>query len=177
MRKKVFLIIVICLSSIGCRFIAKQSNENTKRSDEKGDVFKEEIPNKEGSIVEIPVIAKLSLDELNQKFGPPEKENKKDFISRRIYSLNNGEAEMALTFDKTGSIKEIELELKTRRDTPEQVLKAGGFELGGSKPDWENSIVKDYNERVFNGVRFKEISVQAFPPTGEWDQLKVIIKR
>ena len=78
---------------------------------------------------------------------------------------------------KKWQITEIGLEIKDRRDTPQQVLKAGGFDFGESKPDWENEILKDFRNRKFNGLRFSEISVRMPPPTQKWDELKVEIGR
>lgn len=169
MNKKSIVVMILSLFFIGCQIGVNQT-------DQQNNVIGN-IPNKEGVLIEIPVIAKLSLAELEQNFGTPKDETKTDYISRRIYSLNNGEAEIEMAFNKKGQIVEMRLELKNRLDTSEEVLKLGGFDLGDSKPDWENAIVKEYSNRSFNNVRFEEISVGMHPPTKKWDELRIVISR
>lgn len=141
-------------------------------------VFNEELPKKEGVIIEIPTIANLSLDELDKKLGSPESKQKvEEIIRSRTYSLNKGEADLIVRLRKDKSISEMTLRLKNRRDTAEQVLKAGGFEMSEPKPDWENAIVKKYENRTFKGIYFEEISAGMHPPTEKWDELRIIVKR
>jgi hypothetical protein len=87
MNKKTFVFIFFSLLFTGCQLNGNHSGSQIIPS---GNLFKEEMANKEGSIIEIPAIANLSLNELDQKFGHPQHEGKKDFVFSRTYFLNNG---------------------------------------------------------------------------------------
>ncbi len=177
-RNTILILLTIVIFS-NCNYIKQSSEiEETKKpiSKENGEIYKEEMPDKKGSIIEIPKIAKLSVEEVENQFGPMEREWSVGSVGKaRSYSINKGEAEMMLIYDEKG-IKDIHLTLTTPRDTPEDILKAGGFELSDSKVDWENARVKVYKNRNFNGVRFREINV-GNTNNGKWDDIRVDITR
>lgn len=166
MLKFVISLSLILITLCGCSNIKKLTS--TKNNSENGEVFKETLPDKKGSIVEIPKIAKLTKDEIISMLGEPKRNNK----SSLEFSLNQGDATLTIDW-KDEKISRIRLELETQRDRSTDLLKAGGFVLENDKPDWENAIVKKYENRTFNGVRFSEINVGMSPPTQKWDDLRI----
>ena len=157
---------LILLTTLGCSNIA--NFREAKIKPENGEVIKETLPDRKGSIVEIPKLVTLSKKEIVETLGEP-KRSKTNWME---FSISQGDATLDIDW-KNEKISRIRLELKTTRDSSTDVLKAGGFVLENEKPDWENAIVKNYKNRVFNGIRFSEISVGMHPPTKKWDDLRI----
>lgn len=177
MYRKYLLFIFTLLLLSGCAKIKEASGISTSKKDD-GKIYSETKPDKKGSIIELPKLANLSSDEVEKILGESKKES--NLSVRRfgkIYTLKQGDAELRIKYDDENKISEMRLELSTKRDSSDDLLRAGGFDLSDSKPDWENAIVKKWENRVFNGVRFEEISAHKHPPSGKWDEVEVLIER
>jgi hypothetical protein len=175
-NKKIYLILILIITVLGCNKLSRE-NTTVPQSTETGEVITETLPDKKGSIVELPKIAKLSLDELDKLFGQPEwKNNSNPVRSYRDYIINKGDAELRITI-KDKSISSIVLKLTHPRDSLEDALRAGGFNFESIEPDWENKIVKIFKEREFNGVKFKEIKVGVNPSKNVYEEIRVRIRQ
>ena len=123
-------------------------------------------------LVDIPVLAKLSSEEIDKLLlESPENKHMGKNKSTSIYSINKEAAALTLEFDKDKKLKSVSLEvLKNTRPllTPDDGLYAGGFDLAGEKPDVDNRSDKKWENRVINGVRFGEITVETSLPSKKW---------
>jgi hypothetical protein len=174
MRKKIILILAVGLFFAGCR---QESVDNSAPQKETGQVHGQTEPDRQGSLVEFPVIAKMSPDEIEKKLlaAPGNKLISKNDSSQN-YTINNGAGELSIRFNEDKKIARMELEVTDLRESSDDILRAAGFDLKDEKPDWENAIVKDWNNRIFNGVRFKEISAGMSPPKKKWDSVDATLE-